>query len=83
MVSLEQLQDNWPVIGGFVAGVVAWGRTVTKVQHLEGGQLRADTRVTKIESDIAAIRDTCARTETASNATHEMMKTLLQDRLDK
>lgn len=49
--------DNWPVIGGFAAGLVTWGKTVNDVSQNKKDIANALT-------DIGGVKDAIARIET-------------------
>jgi hypothetical protein len=65
---MSWLADNWPMVAGFAAVLVAWGKTTTDVMNNKAAILEmragiaATNNVTRI--DIAAVKDAVARIET-------------------
>jgi hypothetical protein len=83
MISLDQLQDNWPILGGFVAGILAWGKTATAVQNQGKVQEAIERRVTSVEKDITSIKESAARMAASSEATAKSVQLLLERQLDR
>jgi hypothetical protein len=80
-VSWEQLQSNWAVIMGFAAGLIAWGGTANAVKNYGEAQDKMDERMTRIEGEIASIRESAASMAASAHATKESVQMLLSRRL--
>jgi hypothetical protein len=65
--------ENWPVLGGFAAGMIAWGKTLTDVAT-------SKTEIAKVKQDVTSMKDAIARIETHQEYTRtgidEIKKTL-------
>jgi hypothetical protein len=81
MISLEQLQDNWAILTGFVMGVLAWGRTANAVKSHGETIAQLDKRVAKIEGVVSTIRESAASIAASAEATRETVELLLRSRI--
>lgn len=73
MIDLQQLQDNWPIIGGFVAGLVAFGKTHATASSARAGATKAHHRINDTDKAVSEIRESAARTETHC---HHILKSI-------
>lgn len=60
----SSLQDNWPILSGFVVGVLAWGKTVTTVGFLLRDVKTLNERQDIVEKDINEIKVSIGKIET-------------------
>lgn len=81
MISLDQLQDNWAIVCGFVAGIVAWGKTQQSIKYQDENQSKSDARIGKIESEIGSIKESAASMAASAEATRESVQLLLERQL--
>lgn len=81
MTTLEQLQNNWPILGGFVAGILAWGRTTNSVSSLNEKHNKIDERVSKIEGHIVSIKESAAAVAASAEGTQRAVELLLKREL--
>lgn len=63
MELLDTLKEGWLVVAGFAGGLVAWGRTTTKVSHLEETKKVHDERIKACEQAVQSIEISAAATE--------------------
>lgn len=77
-MSWESVQDNWPILAGFVAGIAAWGKTVSTVGQQTKEQERLGVRVTKIENDITSIKESAASMASYAKSTQQVLEVLLK-----
>lgn len=61
---MSWIADNWPVLGGFAAGLVAWGKTTTDVASTKK---QTDENIVAITS----MKDAIARIETHQEYTRD------------
>jgi hypothetical protein len=79
MIDMESLQANWPIVGGFLAGAIAWGKTLTNVASARASATKAHERIDKTEAAVSDIREAVARIETHYEHTMKAVETIQRE----
>lgn len=73
-MNLEDLQNNWAIIVGFVAGIGAWGRTAATASNARDSAKKAHERVDGVNTDIASIKSSIASIEAHQSYARDNIK---------
>lgn len=74
----DSVRDNWPILGGFAAGLVAWGKTITTVGFVQRDLKAQDVRVTKVEDAVSSIKTSIASIEAHAERTRDALEKLVE-----
>lgn len=55
MFSVDDIRQNWPILGAFAAGLVAWGETRLKAESAKKAADKATEDITGIKTTLATL----------------------------
>lgn len=79
MIDLQSLQDNWAVLTGFVAGLVAWGKTQATASSARASAIKAHERINAENDAVGDIRESVARIEAHYEHTMKAVEDIRQE----